>query len=117
LGTLRGWLLDTNVVSELRKPRPDLRVRGFVAAQPAHLLFLSTITLAEVRYGVERLTDAARRRDITLWLERTWKPLVRGTSRTGLTSRQRGILPSDFAGSVATAVFPLSSTLAICRGG
>jgi len=78
LGTLRGWLLDTNVVSELRKPRPDLRVRGFVAAQPAHLLFLSTITLAEVRYGIERLADAARRRDIALWLERTLRPLFAG---------------------------------------
>jgi predicted nucleic acid-binding protein len=75
---LRGWLLDTNVVSELRKPRPNPRVRSFVAAQPAHLLFLSTITLAEVRYGIERLADAARRRDITLWLERTLRPLFAG---------------------------------------
>lgn len=53
-------------------------MRGFVAAQPAHLLHLSTITLAEIRYGVERLGDAARRRDITLWLERTLRPLFAG---------------------------------------
>jgi predicted nucleic acid-binding protein len=72
---LKGWLLDTNVVSELRKPRPDAQVRAFVAAQPVHLLHLSTITFAEIRYGIERLTDAARRQDIALWLARTLRPL------------------------------------------
>jgi predicted nucleic acid-binding protein len=80
LGALRGWPLDTNVVSEFRKPRLDPRVRDFVAAQPAHLLFLSTITLAEVRYGIERLAAAPRRRDITLRLKRTLRPLF--ASRT-----------------------------------
>ena len=46
-----------------------------MAAQPANLLHLSTITFAEIRYGIERLEDAARRRDIELWLERTLRPL------------------------------------------
>ncbi len=49
-----------------------------MAAQPVHLLHLSTITFAEIRYGIERLEDAARRRDITLWLERTLRPLFVG---------------------------------------
>lgn len=53
-------------------------MRGFVAAQPAHLLHLSTITLAEIRYGIGRLEDAARRRDIALWLEHTPRPLLAG---------------------------------------
>jgi toxin FitB len=75
---LRGWLLDTNIVSELRKPRPDAKVQAFVAAQPADLLHLSVITFAEIRYGIERLTDAVRRQDLTLWLERTLRPLFHG---------------------------------------
>ena len=75
---MRGWLLDTNVVSELRKPRPDAKVQAFVAAQPAELLHLSAITFAEIRYGIERLADAVRRQDLTLWLERTLRPLFRG---------------------------------------
>lgn len=75
---MRGWLLDTNVVSELRRPRPDARVQAFVAAQPADLLHLSTITFAEIRYGIERLADAARRQDLGLWLERTLRPLFGG---------------------------------------
>ena len=75
---MRGWLLDTNVVSELRKPRPNLNVQAFVASQPADLLYLSTITFAEICYGIERLTDAARRQDLTTWLERSLRPLFSG---------------------------------------
>jgi predicted nucleic acid-binding protein len=74
----RGWLLDTNVVSELRRPRPDKRVLAFVAGQPAALLYLSTVTLAEIRYGIERLADPERRRDIAAWLDRTLRPLFAG---------------------------------------
>ena len=75
---MRGWLLDTNVVSELRRPKPEPRVRAFVAAQPARLLHFSSITFAEIRYGIERLADAARRQDLTLWLERSLRPLFAG---------------------------------------
>lgn len=72
---MNGWLLDTNVVSELKRPRPDQRVRCFVAAQPALSLFLSVVTLAEIRFGIEKLDDALRRQDLTLWLDRTLRPL------------------------------------------
>ena len=75
---MRGWLLDTNVVSELRKPRPDPRVAAFVTAQPGDRLFISEVTLAEIVYGIEQLTGAARRADIHLWLERTLRPLFAG---------------------------------------
>jgi hypothetical protein len=75
---VRGWLLDTNIVSELRRPHPEPRVRTFVAAQPATLLHLSSITFAEIRYGIDRLADAARRRDLEFWLERTLRPLFAG---------------------------------------
>jgi predicted nucleic acid-binding protein len=72
---LSGWLLDTNIVSELRRPRPNPQVRSFVAAQPAVTLHLSIITFTEIRFGIERLTDAVRRQDLTLWLDRTLRPL------------------------------------------
>jgi predicted nucleic acid-binding protein len=72
---LRGWLLDTNIVSELKRPRPDLRVRSFVAGQPATSLFLSVVTFAEIRFGIEQLGDALRRQDLALWLDRTLRPL------------------------------------------
>lgn len=72
---MRGWLLDTNVVSELRKPRPSSAVVEFVAAQPGELLFTTDVTFAEIRFGIEQLKDAGRRADIGLWLDRTLRPL------------------------------------------
>jgi len=75
---VRGWLLDTNVVSELRKPRPDSKVIHFIAAQPGETLFLTDITLAEITYGIDQLGDAARRTDLRLWLDRNLRPLFAG---------------------------------------
>lgn len=75
---MRGWLLDTNVISELRKPRANDNVRAFVAGQPGETLFLSDITLAEIRFGIEQLDDATRRADLNLWLDRTMRPLFEG---------------------------------------
>ncbi len=45
---MNGWLLDTNVVSELRKKRPDSHVKAWSDAQAADSLFLSSVTLAEI---------------------------------------------------------------------
>jgi toxin FitB len=56
-----AWLLDTNVLSEIRKRRPHRNVVAFVAEQPMDLLYISTVTLAEIRFGIELVTDAARR--------------------------------------------------------
>ena len=75
---MRGWLLDTNVVSELRKPKPDSKVINFISTQPGETLFVSDITLAEITYGIEQLGDAARRTDLRLWLERNMRPLFAG---------------------------------------
>jgi toxin FitB len=75
---VRGWLLDTNVLSELRKPNPDRRVTEFVASQPAELLFTSEVTFGEIRYGVEQLDDPGRRADVHLWLDRELRPLFAG---------------------------------------
>ena len=75
---MRGWLLDTNVVSELRKSKPDSRVFNFITAQPGETLFITDVTLAEIKYGIEQLGDAARRTDLHLWLERNLRPLFTG---------------------------------------
>ena len=70
-----GFLLDTNVLSELRRPRPDPRVVRFLEGQPEALLFVSTVTFAEVRYGIERLDDPTRRADLTDWLDTALRPI------------------------------------------
>lgn len=72
---MRGWLLDTNVVSELRKANCDVHVREWADAQQPAQMFLSMVTIAEIRYGIERLDPGdARRRQLELWLARELRP-------------------------------------------
>jgi toxin FitB len=68
-------LIDTNVVSELRRARPAQKVRAFIAGQPGEVLYTSDVTFAEVRFGIEQIGDPARRADLMHWLDRTLRPL------------------------------------------
>jgi predicted nucleic acid-binding protein len=72
---LRGFLLDTNVLSELRRPSPSPAVVAFVAAQAEEALFVSEVTFAEIRFGIEQLGDPARRAALSSWLETELRPL------------------------------------------
>ena len=54
-------LLDTNVVSEAMKPEPDLAVRDWLDAQAAATLYLSSITVAELLFGIGALPEGRRR--------------------------------------------------------
>lgn len=62
------FLLDTNVVSEWVKQRPNSGVVRWLAEIDEDRVFLSVITLAELRHGVDRLADGARRRGLDAWL-------------------------------------------------
>jgi predicted nucleic acid-binding protein len=61
-------LLDTNVVSEWVKPRPDPGVITWLAEVDEDRVFLSVVTLAELRYSIERMPVGARRNRLNLWL-------------------------------------------------
>ena len=63
-----SFLLDTNVVSEWVKRQPDPGVVAWLAETDEDRVFLSVITLAELRHGVERLPVGARRRRLDTWL-------------------------------------------------
>lgn len=54
-------VVDTNVVSELMRPSPSEVVRDWVISQATGQLYTTAITVAEIRYGIERLTDGRRR--------------------------------------------------------
>ena len=75
---MTGWLLDTNVLSELRRPKPERRVLAFVAAQPLELLHVSVVTLAEIRFGIEIVPDANRRAELGEWLAHKLRPMFDG---------------------------------------
>jgi predicted nucleic acid-binding protein len=70
-----GWLLDTNVLSELRRPRPEPGVVRFVAVQPLESLYVSVVTFAEIRYGIELLGDLRRRTALKEWLDNKLRPM------------------------------------------
>jgi len=70
-----GWLLDTDVLSELRRPKPSNKVVAFVSAQALELLYVSTVTMAEIRFGIELLDDATRRAELTDWLTHKVRPM------------------------------------------
>lgn len=72
---MTAWLLDTNVLSEIRKRRPDRKVVAFVAEQPLDLLYISTVTIAEIRFGIELVTEANRRAELNAWLAHKIRPL------------------------------------------
>lgn len=72
---MTGWLLDTNVLSELRRSRPEPRVVAFVAAQPLDSLYLSSVTLAEIRFGIELVGEANRRAALNDWLTHKVRPM------------------------------------------
>jgi predicted nucleic acid-binding protein len=64
---VRGWLLDTNVVSELARPRPSPQVRAFLAALEG-VAHLSVVTLHELDFGIVRHPDRRRRERLSTWL-------------------------------------------------
>jgi predicted nucleic acid-binding protein len=64
----RGWLIDTNIVSEWVKPRPDVGVVRWLDEADEDHIFLSVISLVEIRFGVERLAPGRRRTRLDAWL-------------------------------------------------
>jgi hypothetical protein len=63
-----SYLLDTNVVSEWTKPRPNPGVVEWLAQVTEDEVFLSVVTFAELRHGIERLPAGRRRRRLDEWL-------------------------------------------------
>ncbi len=73
-----AWLLDTNVLSEGRKPRPEPRVTAFYNTQPLNQLYISTVNIAEIRFGIELQEDPTRRAELNEWLTLTLRPAFAG---------------------------------------
>jgi toxin FitB len=76
--SVTGWLLDTNVISELRRPKPEPKVIAFIREKPIELLHLSAVTFAEIRFGIELLPDPGRRAELNDWLTHKVRPMFQG---------------------------------------
>ena len=71
---MSGWLLDTNVLSELRKRHCAASVREWIEAQPNESLYISRVTIAEIRYGIERAREPRLREELGTWLDTSLRP-------------------------------------------
>jgi len=64
-----NYLLDTNVLSEIRRPAPDRRVLEWLDAVDEDRVYLSVISIAEIARGVALLDEGQRKRDLADWLQ------------------------------------------------
>lgn len=64
-----SYLIDTNVLSELKRKAPDQGVVEWIAQRPSTMLYLSALTLGEIRKGIEGVDDRRRRQRLSDWLE------------------------------------------------
>lgn len=67
---MSGFLLDTNVISELIKPKPEANVTEWIENTDESLLYLSVLTLGEVRRGISILPQSRRRAILEAWLDK-----------------------------------------------
>jgi predicted nucleic acid-binding protein len=73
-----GFLLDTNIISELVKPQPEANVTGWVENTDESLLYLSVLTLGEIRRGIAALPQSRRRATLEAWLDKDLRARFEG---------------------------------------
>lgn len=70
-----AWLLDTNVLSELRKPKPEPQVVSFISSLPLGQIYISSVTVAEIRFGIEQVANELKRAALRDWLTNEIRPM------------------------------------------
>ena len=66
---MSGFLLDTNIISELIKPKPEGKLTEWVESADEDLLYLSVLTIGEIRKGIVTMEQGKRRAALQSWLE------------------------------------------------
>jgi toxin FitB len=122
-----GFLLDTNIISELVKPRPAPSVTAWIEATDESLLYLSVLTLGEIRRGIAALPQSRRRVTLEAWLEKDLRARFEGrildidqevADRWGVltaTARRSGILIPVIDGLLAATALEHNLTF-VTRG-
>ncbi len=67
---MSGFLLDTNIISELVKPKPEANVTEWIENTDESLFYLSVLTLGEIRRGIAALPQTRRRTTLEAWLDK-----------------------------------------------
>ena len=120
---MSGFLLDTNIISELVKPRPEASVTAWIEGTDESLLYLSVLTLGEIRRGIAALSKSRRRAALEAWLNRDLRARFEGrilvideevADRWGLLSaaaRNNGIALQVIDGLLAATALEHNLTL------
>jgi len=118
-----GFLLDTNIISELVKPKPEPRVTNWIDDTDESLLYLSVLTLGEIRRGIAALPQSRRRVTLETWLDKDLRARFEGriliieqevADRWGLltaAARTRGIVLPVMDGLLAATALEHNLTL------
>lgn len=117
---MSGWVLDTNVVSELSRARPDPKVIAFLERSP--ILSISAITLHELEYGVA-MAASSRSEKLRRWLEdleavfdgrivEVTIPIGRSAAQLRATEARRGRVLSPFDSLIAATALNTGAGLA-----
>jgi len=112
-------ILDTNVVAELIKDTPDPAVRAWANSQPRHSLLTTSITVAELRTGVEALLQSRRRQELEAGIDWALSDLLGG--RVLDFDRRAAFAAAEWFGYCRRIGRPLQTTdmqiagIAICR--
>jgi len=62
------YLLDTNIISEMRKPHCNPKVKAFIDGLAGEDLYICSITIGEICYGIEKLPPGKKKHDLNVWL-------------------------------------------------
>ena len=75
---MSGFLLDTNIIWELIKPKPEAKLTEWVESADEDLLYLSVLTVGEIRRGIVAMEQGKRRAALQSWLETDLEPRFSG---------------------------------------
>jgi toxin FitB len=75
---LNGYLVDTNLPSELTKPVPDERVTEFLIGAAKERVYVSVVTIGEIAKGIGGLPEGKRRAELRAWLDEVMRPWFAG---------------------------------------
>lgn len=110
---MKRYLVDTNVPSELTRERPDARVTAFLQGIDKSNVFLSVMTIGEIRKGISSLPESQKRAGLESWLNvdlRSWfagrilpvtEQIAEKWGDLAATRRQRGMPPAVVDGVIA----------------
>jgi predicted nucleic acid-binding protein len=117
---MSGFLLDTNIPSELVRPQPEPKVKTWVAAQSLDTLWISSVSFGEIRKGIFLRSPGKRRTELEMWIETDLSILFSGRilSVTRSIAERWGVLEGQrqLAGRSLSAPDGMIAATALERG-